>query len=29
MECGLMDGVIYGAWVNGWSDILSVGSWME
>ena len=29
MECGFMDGVIYGVWVHGWSDIWSVGSWME
>ena len=29
MECGLMDCVIYGVWVDGWSDIWSVGSWME
>ena len=28
MECGFMDGVIYGVWVHGWSDIWSVGSWI-
>ena len=28
MECGLMDDMIYGVWVNGWRDKWSVGSWM-